>query len=190
MRTLNTAGLALLARLQAGEQIPVVKLVWMDLTEPQYLTTAGRVVVWDGHDWQPAGLGHIDAIEDAAGQVNGLQFSLPGVTQEQIYIALQEPTDGQRVRVWDAILDPDTGEVGDAIACWSGRLNLPGLEDGPEATVTLTAEHAGVLALRPKPARYTNDEQQRRYPGDTSLDIDPATDAGPIAWPAASFFRQ
>ena len=45
-------------------------------------------------------------------------------------------------------------------------------------------------ALRAKPSRYTNDEQQRRYTGDTSLDIDPATDAAPVAWPAASFFKQ
>jgi hypothetical protein len=43
--------------------------------------------------------------------------------------------------------------------------------------------------MRPKPSRYTNDEQQRMFSGDTSLDRDPATDAAPVTWPAASYFR-
>ena len=36
------------------------------------------------------------------------------------------------------------------------------------------------------PAELTPDEK-RAF---ARLDIDPATDAGPIAWPSASFFRQ
>lgn len=190
MRVLNTAAQALLARLQAGEQIPVVQLVFMDLAEPQYLTTAGRDLPWDGHTWRSAGLGTVDTIEDVAGDVQALQFSLPGVTPEQIAIALTENVEGCTVRVYDALVDPDTGTVEDAVLAWSGSLNVPGLEDGATATVVVSAEHRGMHALRPKPSRYTNDEQQRRYPGDTSLDIDPATDAGPIAWPAAAYYRQ
>lgn len=190
MRTLNGTALALLTRIQAGEQIPLVQLVEMQLTVTVYMTTAGSPIDWNGHTWQPVGLGNMQAIEDDFGEVQSLQFNLPGVSAEQLAIALTEPVEGKVVRVYDALLDPSTGVVADAVLAWSGTLNVPAIEDGPTATVSVTAEHRGMLALRPKPTRYTNDEQQRLYPGDTSLDIDPATDAAPIAWPAASFFKQ
>jgi hypothetical protein len=45
------------------------------------------------------------------------------------------------------------------------------------------------VALRPRVTRYTNNEQQRLYPGDTSLDVDPLTDAASLVWPAASYFK-
>jgi hypothetical protein len=190
MRTLTPAGDALLARILAGEKIPVVQLVRLDLTETIYLTTAGRPIVWGGHTWVPEQLGALEPISDVAGDVQGLQFSMAGVSDEQLAIALIEPVEGRSVVVYDALIDPDTGEVADAVRAWSGTLNVPGVEDGDVATVIVTAEHRGMRALRPKPSRYTNAEQQRRYPGDTSLDIDPATDAGPVPWPSAAYFKQ
>lgn len=190
MRTLNSAALALLARIEAGEQIPLVQLVEMAFASPLRFTTAGHNIVWGGDTYAASGMGTIDPIEDATGDVQALQFSLPGITPEQIALALTEPVEGTEVNVYDALLDPDTGEVADAVLAWSGTLNVPSIEDGGVATVVVTAEHFGMLALRPKPSRYTDDEQQRLFPGDTSLDIDPETDAGPIAWPAASFFKQ
>ena len=190
MRTLNSDALALLARIEAGEQIPLVQLVEMLFDTPLRFTTAGHNIIWDGDTYAAAGMGTIDPIEDATGDVQALQFTLPGITPEQIALALTETVEGTTVRVYDAMLDPATGVVADAVLAWSGTLNVPSIEDGATATVIVTAEHRGMLALRPKPSRYTNDEQQRLYPGDTSLDIDPETDAGPIAWPAASFFKQ
>lgn len=190
MRTINAGALALLARIEAGEQIPMVQLVAMLFGTPLRYTTAGHQITWDGNTYEPAGLGGIESIEDSTGDVQALQFSLPGISEEQIALALTETVEGTTVHVYDALIDPDTGVVEDAILAWSGTLNVPSIEDGATATVIVTAEHRGMSALRPKPSRYTNDEQQRLYPGDTSLDIDPATDAGPIAWPTASFFRQ
>ncbi len=190
MRTINPAATALLASIAAGEQVPLVQLVRLDLDETIYLTTAGHAISWDGQTWVSGGLGTLEPIEDAEGDVMALQFSLPGVSAEQIAIALTAAVEGKTVRVYDALVDPLTGVVADAVLAWTGTLNVPGLDDGGTATVVVTAEHRGMAALRPKPSRYTNDEQQRRYPGDTSLDIDPATDAGPVAWPAASFFKQ
>ena len=67
MRTLNADALALLARIEAGERIPVVQLVQLVLTETIYLTTAGRAISWGGHSWLPAGLGAIEPIEDVGG---------------------------------------------------------------------------------------------------------------------------
>jgi len=190
MRTLNASALSLLASIQAGNQVPLVQLVEMQFATTLYLTTAGSSISWGGQTWVPLALGQMDAIEDTTGEVQSLQFSLPGVSAEQLALALTEDVEGKVVKVYDALLDPSTGVVADAVLAWTGTLNVPAIEDGPTATVTVTAEHRGMSALRPKPSRYTNDEQQRLFPGDTSLNIDPASDAAPVAWPAASFFKQ
>ena len=46
MRTVNSDALALLARIKAGERIPVVQLVELRFDTVLYLTTAGRELVW------------------------------------------------------------------------------------------------------------------------------------------------
>ena len=190
MRTINADGLALLARAQAGEQLPVTHLVRIDFAAATvYLTTAGGPITWDGQTWEPAGLGAIEPVEDTASEMPPLRFTLPGLSPDQLYVALEPGTEGSVVRVYDALIDPDTGACEDAVLAWSGTLNVPELIDGEQADMTVTAEHRGMLAIRPKPSRYTDDEQRRLYPGDTSLDFDPATDAAPLVWPAASFFR-
>ena len=190
MRTLNVAGQALMARVLAGEQLPLVQLVRIEFAEVVYLTTAGCAIEWDGHSWLPAGLGTVEAIEDNAAEMQPLQFTLPGLTPDQIAVALDPGTEGRSVRVYDALIDPDTGACADAVLAWAGTLNVPSLQDGEQADLTVTAEHRGMLALRPKPSRYTDDEQRRLYPGDTCLQFDPATDAAPMVWPAASYFRK
>ena len=48
MRTLNAAGLALLARIAAGERIGWVQLIELQLSTTLRLTTAGHDVPWDG----------------------------------------------------------------------------------------------------------------------------------------------
>lgn len=191
MRALSAGGQALLARALLGEAIAVVQLVRVDFTGgTSYLTTAGQRVEWDGQTWEPAGLGQIEAVEDSATEMPPLRFTMPGLNDAQKAVALEPGAEGAPVRVYDALLDPDTGDVADAVLAWAGTLNVPELSDGPQASLTVTAEHRGMLALRPKPSRYTDDEQRRLYPGDTALDFDPATDAAPLVWPAASFFRQ
>jgi hypothetical protein len=189
MRTLNATALALLARIEAGEQIPVVQLVELVLDTPLYMTTAGRPIPWNSNTWTPAGI-VVEPVDDAIGEFASINLVIPGVSSELLALALSEDVEGQTARIYDAIIDPDSGVVGDAMLAWSGTMTMPAIEDGPTATVSIACEHRGMLAMRPKISRYTDDEQRRLYAGDTSLDFDPATDAAPLAWPAASYWRQ
>lgn len=189
MRTLNAGALALLARIQAGERVPVVQLVEIMTSVPLRLTTAGGPVDWNGFTWYGNSVA-VEPVADSAQEYPSISLTMPAVTSDQISIVLTQPVEGVVLRIYDALIDPDTGVVADAVLAWSGTLNVPGLEDGATAVISVTAEHRGVTALRPKPSRYTDDEQRRLYSGDTSLDFDPLTDAAPLAWPAASYFRQ
>lgn len=187
MRTVNAPAQALLARLQGGEPIPVVQLLRVELDPVLYLTTAGVPLVWDGRTWQPAGLA-VQPIEAQVGEFSALEFVLPAVTEDQLALVLGEQVDGVLVRVFDAIVDPDSGQVADAVHAWAGTLNSPGFSDGAQAAATWTAEHRAVQAYRAKPSRYTDDAQQRLYPGDTSMAVEAETDSAALAWPAASYF--
>ncbi len=188
MRTLTTAGNAWLARAVAGEQMPMVPLLYLGLATPQRYALCGIPLVWGGYTWAPLDI-TIGALEDDYNERGGLQFRLPAVTESQLAVALTEDVEGVAVRLYQALVDPAAGAVADAMLVWSGALDVPGWQDGAAAELLLTAEHRQDLALRPKPVRYTNDQQQRLYPGDTCLDVDPGTDAAPLVWPAASYFK-
>lgn len=190
MRTPSTGAQDLLNRIAAGEQIAWVQLIEMQLSETLRFTTAGRDVEWGGYTWLRNTVAQIEPIEDSSGELLGLRFTQSGVRSSDIAIALVEPVEGKVIRVWDAVITPGGGDVAYAELVWAGTLNVPEFSDGPTAVISCTAEHRGVLAVRPKPRLYSGEEQLRRYPGDTSLNIDPAIDAGPVVWPKASWGRQ
>lgn len=187
MKTLNTAGQALYDRLLAGEQIPLVPLVFFDLTVPQRWAVCGVPLVWDGNTYAARDIG-VERIEHDTQSMPGLRFMLPGASESELALAFDD-VEGSAVELYAALVDPDTGVVADVIDLWAGSLDVPGWEDGPTATVIFSAEHRGTTALRQRVSRYTNDEQLRLYSGDTSLDVDPGTDKAPVVWPNASYFR-
>lgn len=187
MRTPSAPELALRARLVAGELIPQVPLVYMGLTVPQRWAVGGRAVVWGGFTWEPLDIA-IAELRDEVGQFNNLRLSLPAVTPAQRALAAAD-VEGAAVLVYKALVDPDTGVAAGAQQLFAGELDQPGWQDGPLAIAHFLAEHQGNLALRPRGSRYTNDEQRRRFPGDTSLDVDPRTDGKEILWPSAGYFR-
>jgi hypothetical protein len=190
VRTLNAGGQALLDRALAGEQIPMAQLVEILYTPaPQRLTAAGVPIVFGGYTWQPDIVGASAIAHDGTG-LPSLEIVLPGATEAQIALGLDDAIEGAAVRVLEGFVDPDTGAMPDALELWRGTVATREIVDGPSATVTLRCEHRGVRALRRKPTRYTNEQQQRLYAGDTSLDVDPMTDAPPLVWPAAAYFRQ
>ncbi|MFO1286793.1 MAG: hypothetical protein U1F49_09815 [Rubrivivax sp.] len=190
MRTMNAAALALLARIQAGEKIPVVRLVELMFAVPERYCTAGAPVVWASSTWLPLGLA-IEAVEDTAGEMPALTLAVPAVkSSAQISLALTQPVAGTAVRIYEALVDPATGVVADALLSWSGELGVPGVEDSPRATITVLAEHRGTVATRSRPTATPTTSSRRLYERPAMLKFDPALDAAPLAWPAASYFRR
>jgi len=188
VKTINIAGQALLDRLIAGENIPLVQLIEAELTVPQYWAVCGIPLIWSGRTWSPLDV-QVGEVEEDVGGFNGLTFTLPGVTPSQIALAFDD-LDEAAIRMYVALVDPDTGVVGDAFRVWSGALDTPSWQGGNDSAVVFGAEHRGMLALRVRTTRYTNDEQRRLFSDDTCFDYDPATDSEPFVWPTASFFKQ
>lgn len=189
MKTWNTAAQTLLDAAQAGTgRVELVQLLFIDFDTPQRYALAGHDKIWGGFTWTGLDIA-VEEIDDAVDAANGLVFTFPGVTSGELALALSGDVEGTTVRLYLAVCDPADGEVADAQLRWSGALDMPGWSDGAQSLVHFTAEHRQAEAARPKPVRYTNDAQQRLYPGDTFFDYDVGTDTAGKPWPNANFYK-
>lgn len=176
----------------ASGRVALVLLVEMQLSTTIRLASSAVTITWSGFDWIGAGsLGAVEEVADVAGEHKPLRFVLSGVPSANLSIALQEPIRDKPCIVRMAVLDPDTHAVLDAPVVWTGTLDqMPVTLSGETCTIAVVAEHAGVAYARPKPLRYTDADQQRLYPGDTSLRFVVDQAQHQDVWPAASYFRR
>lgn len=191
----NSNARALLDAAIAGtSEVEIVGLLAIGFTVPQYFAQGGLTRSWNSQTWTGLDI-EISPVDNSSDSRNGLRFSFPGVTSAELALALAGDVEGASVQLYAAVCDKTgavvaAGSVADAKLFWSGALDIPGWQDGAEALVHFTAEHRADMALRRKPLRYTNDAQQRLYPGDTFFDIDLKADGAGRVWPAASFYHQ
>lgn len=186
MRTLSTAAAAAMA----AASVPLALLVEMDLSSPLNLNTSNLDLVVSGTTYYGTkGLGRIGALQDTAAELRGLQFELSGVPSDLLSLALTEPVQGKAVRIKTAVFDPDTYAALDVRLRWAGRLDVMAVNDGEQsATISVTAEHAGIDLVRPASSLYTDAEQQRLAPGDLFLQFLAEQVEQRVVWPAREFF--
>jgi hypothetical protein len=186
MKTLAVPAAALL-----GHRLALAQLVEMDLTAPIYVTTSRDNLLWSGKTYIGGRQTAIDSIKDQGGEIAGLSFQLSGVPNDLLAIALAEPIQGKAVRVYTAIMDPDTQAIVDVQPAWAGTLDLMPISQGPATSIiTVTAEHRGITFARAKGLRYSDGDQQQLYPGDRCLEFLVSQATHQDTWPAAAFFRQ
>jgi hypothetical protein len=186
VRTLSPPANAVL-----GDRLGMTQLIQMDTTDTLYITTAAMDIVWEGNTFIGGKAIGANTIKDQGGAVVGLQFSLSGVQNDTLAIALAEPIQGKRVQVWTAILDPNTQTILDALLTWAGTLDqMPIQQAGPQAIVSVTAEHRGIAFARPKGMHYNDSDQEALFPGDKCLQFIVVQSQHQDVWPAASFFKQ
>jgi hypothetical protein len=193
MRALNVDGQALQVRRLAGDaSVQVITLVYIGFAVPQRWALTGlQQLIWDdgtADTWTGREV-MLSNLQTEVGDLSSLQITLSGVTDAERALAFAD-VEGDPVKIYRAWVDlADNATAADALLWWEGEIDIPGWTAGRDAFLHFTAESRASIALRPSPSRYTHDEQQRLYTGDTSLDFDPATDAAPVVWPAASYFR-
>lgn len=116
-------------------------------------------------------------------RASSLTVSLRGTSGEAVAQALAEPVLNRVVRVDLIELTDDLQVIGDPVPLFIGRADAPRIKDsGREADYSLTVESRLVDLKRPRESRYTNDDQQRRFPGDRGLDQVAALQDLDIPW--------
>lgn len=136
-------------------------------------------------------VGKIEQIEDKVQEISGIQYTLSGVDVSLVAIALGEQVRGRPVKFELALFDAETHDVLDISQIWAGTMSTMGIRiDSGLATIVITCEHRGVIFSRPRPLRYTDNDQQKLFPGDRCLEFIVSQSQTQDVWPAASFDRQ
>lgn len=171
----NTVQFSLLAKLEFRNG---TKYVW----DGEYPLTI------DGNTYAPL---HGVATIEGLGQNQGtdsaqITITVPGISgldPDFLGILLDETDEvSQRmITVYMLFFDSEWQPIGSPYAIWFGfmqqpRISRPSVTDdsGWQQTVTLTAENVFYNRSRPPRGRYTDRDQQQRYPGDKFFEFVPS----------------
>lgn len=145
---------------------------------------------WNSQTWTGGGdhVG-ISPIDESTDGASGMAFSLSGVPNTLRALALADNYRGRFCKAWLAILDASDNVV-DAYQFYAGRMDVMTIEAASATTsrITLQSENRLIDLFRARTSRYTNAEQERLSPGDTSLSRVAKIAERPLPWgvPAAS----
>ncbi len=140
---------------------------------------------WDGEDWLGAGsLGRVSTIEETMElRAAGMSMQLSGVQDEDLTEVITEPIQGRRAKVYLGFLDSNFQLVSDPIVIFDGRMDTVEIVDGGStATITMMVENRLRDLDRARTRRYTDADQQSRYPNDRGLEYVPALQEIDIPW--------
>lgn len=145
---------------------------------------------WNSATWTGAGeFGGISPADETSELgASGLTFSLSGIPNSLRALALADNYRGRLCKAWLAILDA-AGNVTGAYQFYGGRMDVLTITAaGETSTISVRSESRLIDLFRARTSRYTNAEQQRLSPGDTSLSRVAKLAERPLPWgvPAAA----
>ncbi len=143
-------------------------------------------IVWDGKVWLGGGqlLGISQIEETRAIEATSISVSLAGVDPAMVSIAYDDFSQGRALRAWLGLMDVPTAQiVTDPVAIFQGRMDtISDSDDGTQAVITVTAESNLADLKRLRARFYTDQDQQRLFPGDRSLRYLPSLQDRPVYW--------
>lgn len=112
-----------------------------------------------------------ESASSAGNERGGLSIALSGASEEVIAIAETEEFQRHKVTVRLALFD-GSGALADSDIFFKGLADTLDTDDDPEnPTVILACEQRALDLGRPRPFRYTPEDQKSRHPGDTFFDL-------------------
>lgn len=165
----------------------VVQVIFVEMDFPSgflRVNNSSQTFPWNGYDWLGVGmLGAVDPIVEASDMsANGVSFTISGVPQDNVAIALNQKYQGRACKVWRAFLDSSYAVIADPVGPFEFRMDTMDIELGATATIRVTAESKFMDWERNSAARYTHEEQQRRDPTDLGLQFVPQMAEKQIKW--------
>ena len=135
-----------------------------------YVWNGYHSLSWGGHTWLPTGdFGGISNIKENRDlTANGVSLTLSGIPSNIIGEAMRNDTQGRPVKIYFGTLTT-TGFVIDPYLQWSGLIDaISHSDDGKTATLTVNCE-TEMIDNRSAARRYTHEDQQLDFPGDTAF---------------------
>ena len=126
-------------------------------------------ITWNSSSWAGAGslLTVSEMTETADVRAAGFTCTLSGVSSAIIAVALAEGRLGKPGKVWLGMMDGDGAVIADPYLAFSGRLDVPSIDDSGETTaVSISYESRLIDLQRSRERRWTHEDQQIDFPGD------------------------
>lgn len=168
------------------EVVRPILLAWLDfLSGTTRLWSGVGDLEWDSKIWKGIGtLGRVSTVEETLElRATGMSLQLSGVKTENLADVISEPIQGRKAKVYLGFLDADRALVSDPVIIFDGRMDTIEIVDGaPTATVTLMVESRLRDLERARTRRYTDADQQARYPNDKGLEYVPSLQEIDIPW--------
>lgn len=130
-------------------------------------------------------LGTISAIEEGSElRAYGMSASLTGVDSAQLAVALNSKYQGRPAYVWLGFLDEGHRLIDTPVLVFSGMMDTQPIELGDTGNISVTIENVMARWENPNPEnlRYTNADQQSRYPGDRGYEWASDAASNEIVW--------
>jgi hypothetical protein len=108
MRTIAPAAAAALA----GKAVPMIGLLDLLFTVPVRLSTTPFDVVYAGYTYKGVGnFGSVDQVDDSPGEYKAMKFTLSGVNNDTLAIALNEEIHNVATQFRLGVMDPVTTAI-------------------------------------------------------------------------------
>lgn len=171
------------------DQVSIGALVEIDYPTPLRAWSGVGELTWDGKTWAGVGgVGEFSAVVEKAGAEAGqMKLKMSGVDPVARARALLNTSASRGLRCWLAAFSVDGADVWtvlpDPWKFFSGITDVHRVHNG---AIEVNVETVLSRLKYPKIARYTNEEQQRHYPGDTSMRHAGTISNKPFYWGTAT----
>lgn len=164
----------MLAAMSAGQLLPVLFVYGEFADGPVRLWTGYGPINWNGHVWSGIGtLLTVSSIEEGADvNARGISLGLSGFNANLLSLALGQVQQGLPVVVYLGLFYPGSpwAIIPDPLIAWAGRMDQPAIDVlNTTASINLNCENRLVAMNVAVDRRYTNEDQQRDWPGDSGL---------------------
>lgn len=142
-------------------------------------------ISWGGYDWLGVGqFGMVDGLtEEAELSRKTVTYTLTGIPNDLIATVLGENYQGRPAKIYIGFFNLTTYQmIAEPELLDSGLMDVTVIDEGQECSVSVTAESRIASWSRPNVRRYTDAEQQARYPGDKGLEFISQASQNEIVW--------
>lgn len=159
--------------------------------DPLHFASLYTSKVFNGTEYFGLGnLGKVSRVsENSDLEPQQMSIVIAGVTGASLAAALTDPYINRDVRVYIGMLDDQGALIDDtAMTYFVGKVDELKVEQSTNANIEIIARDRLADWNRPRIERYTNADQQAKYPGDKGLEFVSQVADKEIVWPASSYF--
>lgn len=169
---------------EGSETVAILTTGWDDNS------TWNDLLTWSdsqgGEVFLPGTLGGISEVEESQG-AGGISLTFSGVDIATLSAAASPAFINSPVKVY---LKVSAGTEGGVIMLFDGVCSrAPSISYGNNSTVTVSCQGKFAAMNRNRSERYSNADQQAKYPGDLGLEYAATVSSKEVIWPSSAWFR-